>query len=94
MARKKRSRSRGKSKLPLMATAGVVGYGLNAFKGYQQSGSAGVIWNTVGVDANGTFSMQKLIMNVTPLAAGIAGSMIASKVGANKYLAKVPMFRL
>jgi hypothetical protein len=90
---RKKSRSRHTKKVPVLATVGSLAYGLNAYEGYKSGGTKGLVWNTVGVDASGKFSMQKFITNIAPPAVGIVGSMVASKMKVNRYISGIPWFK-
>lgn len=97
MAKKKRSR-KGR-KIPALATVGAVAFGLNAWDGWNGKtgggpGVKGLLWSTLGVDNSGKFQMAQFLKNVAPPVVGSLGSAAASKFGLNRYLAKVPMFKL
>ena len=99
MAKAKKSHSRRSKKIPILATAGAAAYGLNAYTQYNAAGGGApgqkaLIWNTIGIDSAGTFHMDKFLMNITPPVVGALGSMGASKLGLNRYLAKVPLVKL
>jgi len=95
---KKRSSRRSK-KIPVLATAGALVFGMNAYNGYMgkagsQGGAKGVAWTTVGIDNGGNFQMHQLIKNVAPVAIGVIGSAAASKFKLNRYLSGIPLFKL
>jgi hypothetical protein len=90
---RKKSRSHRSRKVPILATVGAAAYALNAYEGYKSGGTKGFVWNTVGVDASGNFSMTKFVMNVKAPAAGIIGSALASKFKLNRYISGIPVFK-
>lgn len=86
-------------KLPLLAMAGAVTYGLNAYNGYMGTagggaGANGLKWNTLGIDNTGKFNKSKFFMNCLPLIVGIGGSLVAAKTGMNRYIAAIPFVKL
>jgi len=94
---KKKGRKKASKKMAFFATAGAAIFGLKAYSGYTGKiegggGIKGLQWNTVGVNNAGKFVPAKAIENVTPLAVGIGLSILASKMGANRYL-NIPMFK-
>jgi len=97
MAKKKRSGRRGSKKIPILATVGAGLFALEAYNGWQGktgagTGINGLKWSTLGIDNKGKFQMAKLIQNLTPVAVGVGGSILASKVKANRYVS-IPMFK-
>jgi hypothetical protein len=96
MARYRRKKSHGHKsrKIPLLATVGVAAYGANIYNGYKAGQLPGATFAALGVNASGQFSMAQFGKSIAPVAVGVIGSMIASKTGVNRYLAKVPLFKL
>lgn len=93
MAKKKRTSHKSK-KIPVLATAGVAIFALNAIREYQANGPNGLAWAALGTEANGKFHTDKFLMNVAPIIVGVGGSMIASKTRMNRHLSAIPMFKL
>lgn len=92
MAKNKRSKSRRTStKVPVLAAAGVGAFGLNAYQSYKATGLNGLKWNTLGIDVSGKFHPKKLAENLIPVGVGVGGSILASKVGANRMIARIPL---
>ena len=100
MARFRRKKSSRRSKkIPVLATAGVGVFALNAYSGYMgkagsQGGAKGIAWTTLGIDNSGKFVMSQFIENMAPLAVGIIGSAAASKFGLNRRISAIPVFKL
>lgn len=97
MARKKRSGRREK-KIPVLATAGAAIFAMRVYDGYRGAGGSkagvpGIAWTTIGMDNSGKIQGKKIVNNLAPLAIGIGGSMLASRMGANRYL-KLPFIKL
>lgn len=92
MARHKQHRKAHK-KIPVLATTGLAVFALNAINEYRANGVDGLKWATLGVNKNGVWQADKFIANLTPPAAGIGGSMLAAKTGANRYISSVPMVK-
>lgn len=89
---KHKTRRHARQKIPMLATAGIVAYAVNAYNGYKQAGVNGLSYNTIGV-SEGKFHLDQFGRNVMAPAAGIAGSMLAAKFGANRYISKIPFFK-
>lgn len=100
MARFKRKKSSHRSKkIPVLATAGVAVFALNAYSGYMgkagsQGGGKGIAWTTLGIDNAGKFQTAQFVENVMPLVAGIGGSALAAKFKLNRHISSIPMFKL
>lgn len=90
---RKKSRSRHAKKIPVLASVGVLAFGMNAYRGYQQDHAHGLQWNTIGVDANGKFSPSKFAQNIAPPVFGVLGSMAAGKFRMNRYISGIPWFK-
>lgn len=93
-------------RIPLFTTAGAAIYGYNAYKGglgmaeyttqqkldYTLTGLTGMRVGSATGDGTAVKWDSGIFINTwTPVAVGIAGSMIAGKTGINRYLRKVPL---
>ena len=90
---KKRKRSSKSRKIPVLATAGMAAFGLQAYNGYKAGGVKEMMVWTIGTDSNGKFHPEWLVRNAMPIVAGAAGSMIATKAKINRYV-RVPFVKL
>lgn len=86
MARKHKRSGHKSRKIPVLATAGVGAYALQAYRGYKSGGLTEAAAWLIGTDSTGKFHAEWLIRDVTPVIVGAAGSMIASKSHINRYL--------
>lgn len=97
--RRKKGSSRRSKKIPVLATAGVAVFALNAYNGYMgkagsQGGGKGIAWTTLGIDNGGNFQVKQFAENMLPLVAGIGGSALAAKFKMNRYISGIPLFKL
>ena len=91
MARRKSKKGRrAKKKIPIFATAGAAGTGFVLYNTAVTSGYEAAAKGAVGIGSSGKVEKAVLVEVYTPVALGIVGSTIASKIGANKHLAKIP----
>ena len=91
MARRKSKRGRKtKQKIPIFATAGTIGSGMVLYNTYKNGGADGAAKAAIGIGSSGGVETQVLKEVYTPVAIGMIGTMVASKLGINKHLAKVP----
>lgn len=94
MARHRKHRKGGKKKIPILATAGVVGTGMYIANAYQTGGTAKALHAMTGMSADGSFNLHDAMVTYTPVIVGVVGSAIASKSHVNRYMSRVPMFNL
>ena len=82
-----------KKKIPLLATAGVVGTGIYIYNAYMSGGTAKMAHALTGTDASGKFYLQDALVTYTPAIIGVVGSAIASKTHINRYMSGIPVFK-
>lgn len=95
MARYRRMRKGGKHKvkIPLLALGGVAVKALE-MRPYLLDANEWE-WRVFGIESgNKKFHPEKFVANMTPIIVGVAGSMLASKLGINKRLGKIPYVKL
>ncbi len=94
MAKRRGRRSGRRSrKIPILATVGALAYAGHVYSGYKQNGVDGIASFGLGY-TNGRFNLGDFVGAVAPVVVGTAASAGASKLGLNRYLAKVPLFKL
>lgn len=93
MARKHKKSGHRSKKIPVLASAGIAAYGLQAYRGYKAGGLTEAAAWMIGTDASGKFHAEWLLRDLSPVVVGAVGSMVAAKSGINRYV-KVPMFKL
>jgi hypothetical protein len=102
MSKKKKGGHKSK-KIPMAATAGAAIYGYGIYQGWLgKNGSGpgavpgirGAQYAALGIDNNGQFHLMDSIKAVAPVIVGAGISIMASKLGINRKLAKVPLFNL
>jgi hypothetical protein len=96
---KKKNGSRKSRKVPILATGGTILTGINIYNKYQAARpglkAEDFVTSFTGLSmASGKgFSLSKTVYNLAPAIIGVGGSMLASKLGMNRYMAKVPFFK-
>lgn len=97
MAKHKRSSGHRKKKIPILATGGAVLQGLRLYSSYN-AGATGRKGNQVlsdmGIATGQAFNIAKCVGYWSPVLIGAGGSAVMSKLGFNRYMAKVPIFGL
>ena len=86
-----------KSKVPVFATGGALIQASRVYGDYQLAPvgkKADYVLSRMGIVAGKPFSLQGFLGYWTPLILGVGFSAIASKVGANRYMKKVPFFNM
>jgi len=95
MARRGRKRGGHRSeKIPVLATVGAVGYGMNVYAGYKRDGVRGMKWEAMGITNEGAVDMAKATQVLAVPVAGAVGSALAAKFKINRYFSGIPMFKL
>lgn len=95
MARRryKKKRASRKRKIPIMATIGLIAGVSELVKAYKDGGWFRVQVAMTGFDPNWGWNWKWAKAGI-PMFAGVAGSMVASKVGLNRHLAGIPFIKL
>jgi hypothetical protein len=82
-----------KKKIPILATAGVLGTGIYVYEAYKVGGPSTLMHALTGMNPNGSFVLHDAMVTYTPAIIGVLGSAIASKTHINRYMSGIPMFK-
>jgi len=93
MARRKKSRRASSKKIPILATMGVVASGMSIYQNVKDDHVNG-IRTSMGLDDIGGWHADWAFKTVGPVVLGSVGSALASRFKLNRYLSKVPIFKL
>jgi len=92
---KKHYRRSNKRKIPILATAGAVATGVAMYTTVKDKGMPYLGYAVTGYDpGDKKIYTAKLVETYAPVALGVVGSMAASRLGLNRYLSHIPVFKL